>query len=879
MSHKETKKRDVDENLNQYLAQSIEKENRFIATYSPAGSEFLKSLKSITRFKMPDEQEVILPVAGDVSAGKSSFLNALCKYPILPAAPQTTSICAVEIRRTAARDDERIEVCLLTEDKTSLEKQPVKVLRRQQLDHDMFGSLQDYALRLKEKNLLSVSDTLDFFKDTSGNLSLDAGNWRHTMFLFMLLLDTYVQQDKHNNEKLSADFRDAITERNALLNRLGIPTNKDYGIRLYWDSDLIPEKTVIVDLPGTGSASSDADGQLGHTKLVANYTAHAPSLLFLIKNTGLIEKEAQNVLDTFLTANELKVNSSTRITFVMNKADKLGDDNNIETTINSFRTNYLNHYPSYASYPVYCISARSGEWLFRESGIPLENMHIAVSYINGRLEDDGIMPAAEQVKNKLERMYDRAYPFQLKADETFGRMNLHCFLQDFFINCAEHIRVLNTLENLKKHMNSLETIAAVVDQEYMLLDTARDFGSECAEAISEAIMDAMDSAIDELDAKYTKLSSDMSKQLQKSVSELADVRSQFGSDYKNLSKSINAKLQAVVAGMGKNKNGTIPIDGNIMGTNDSGIKNLQKIRDFADTIAKMDFLPFFKQGFCKLKDEFDRENKLYDGEIDKVVKTLAEFPEDTVKIMERKFHEVLSDKKIQDINTFDTAFDMSKKATRRLLERVCKNYADNLQDDSTVRDTINNTSDRIQTDFLEILAPYKNSNYADNILARITNYYFFKANTINVNSLNKVLTEYYLTDFENALEKTLNRDILGERTTEGAHVMRMMNAVNFVKKNHMSSKSTEELKTQVVNACDITDVNLSNPNLFSDWEKTLLAAVTYLQTFFNADSAYNALSDAVAELGDSEWAKSDLEHTKRHADAARSAVVALLARS
>ncbi len=131
--------------LNENIAGAVNAERQFVENNAPEGAVYLKSLREAPLSAPMETSEIVLPVAGDVSAGKSSVLCSLCKYPIIPAAIQTTSICAVEIRKVSSPKDEKLEICLLTDSKTALRDKATRVFKNQRLNDGLFNELKEYA--------------------------------------------------------------------------------------------------------------------------------------------------------------------------------------------------------------------------------------------------------------------------------------------------------------------------------------------------------------------------------------------------------------------------------------------------------------------------------------------------------------------------------------------------------------------------------------------------------------------------------------------------------------------------------------------------------------------------------------------------------------
>lgn len=875
--------------LTQKLEESWRNEEKYIMQHSPQNSSYLKGLKhmEVKKFLVP---EIAIALFSDVSGGKSSFLNnIICHYPISPVANTTTSTCALEVRRAYSLEQERVEVCLLTDDKKALEKKPVQVFHKQRFEESLFRQLLDYAFFLADAGILDTKANLDFFRDEKDDIILNSSDWRHCMVLLMIVLDAYVYQDKQNDPNLDSNYKAANEQRNELLRILNVPVSKDYGLRLYWNSDQIPGQAVIVDLPGTGSATASECGQMGHTELVGSYLAddHTDSLLFFIDETATIkDPNAKMLLDAFLAANSLKGDSSARVTIVLNKADKFDEvakkhrgsnliqvaNSSIQTTIRGFRQSF----PDYDRYPIYALSSWDGEWLLLDSGIPLRNLHHAAGYIANMEMYLGQLPEEEKILEHQKKRFERAYPCQSQKDGDYVTMDITNFARNFFTDYIRRIQFLSVLEQFEKHLVSVKTIADAIAAEYIMFQIADKFTPVLAESMAEVIRNAMKEKLDDLYDKFSELNYNMQDELANSVAKVSGIIGQFDVDYLKLNEYINNNLQNKIASLEKDEKGRIPIDGNILGTNALGIRNRDKIKAFADQVAQIPFMRYFETSFTKLEEEFDRERDQYQKSITQISDELTEFPKRVIEKMQCKFDEMLSEKKLEDVWGFTMAFNTAKTSTERLLITVCKDYANDIQNDKRVDEAMKETAKRIQLSLQKILSPYTDGDYGARILNRISKIHIFGANVVNLNELKKLLTTYYIFNFRLQMDQTLVKEIQGSTETKESHIFRVSESVEEVGEIYLSSESLERIKMQVENACNVTDGIINDPALLDEWGIALSSASINLQDFFADESIYDLFGRIESAIGDRSWARASLKVAREIADEAATSAVRLI---
>lgn len=881
---------DIDSTISSMIRKvddAFRREEVFILKHSNDSKSYLKGIKDapIKKFQSP---EVVIGLLSGVSGGKSSFLNvAICQYPISPVAGTTTSICAVETRRAESLSEERIEVCCLTDDKTGFQTEPICLFKKQVLNEVLFNKMFDYSMFLVDEKILNVKDTLSFFRDENGHIVLERTNWRNCMVLLMIVLDAYVYQDQQGNPNLKANYKSANKMRNELLQMLEVPLNSDYGVRLYWHSDRIPPHAVLVDLPGTGAAAVATDGQMGHTQLISNYLTRASSVICFFDEKATMGSETKELLDAFIQANELKGSSSTRLTFVLNKADtydQMSDsideaDEAIQTAINGFRQNF----PGSAEYPVYALSSWDGEKALRESGISLRNLHHAAKFISDYKRFSRRDPSEEEISDFQSERFRRVYPCQKDANSDYERMDFTTFTNTLFSDYVSRIRFLLSLECFKEHMTSVKTVSDAISAEKAMYSIAHDYSPELAGIISCTIQDALDDELNDLVGEFQNLNKDMKDTLSKATGRIIAIVDQFDQDYSVLNGVINTKLQNKIALL-ERQNGMIPVDGNLIGVvfenssfaNNAGIRNQKRILALSDEIAKINFVGYFQKAFRHLNDEFETERRLYHKSIDRISGILLDFPNKVVQRMTGAFVTALEKKDLQNVYSFQSAFEIAKESTECLLITVCKNYADALRADTGVNDILLETANRIQSDLLDLLSPYTSGNYGAQVLNKISRARMFRANVIDETVLKALLTQYYIADFKEKMDRTLLEDISGKYRVKESHSFRMSEALTQLEKNHLSRQSMQQLRNQVGNACDVTDKIIGDPRRLAEWKDALDQAAADLQQFFNEGTVYSFFGETFREFADSNWAKGGLNIARDAADAAKMHADALL---
>lgn len=799
-------------------------------------------------FKLNSRKEIYMALCGDVSGGKSTFFNVLCRYPVCPSAEQTTSICPVELRKVSGKNDERIEICIIDSsgEETSLSTDPNQrvIFRKQTFTADIFEELCDFAQFLVQENIISI-DHLKYFEGGNGDFCLDRFDWRQTMCLLMVLFDTYLFEDK---EDAKAIFKAALERRNKLFDKLGLQIfkNKSYGICLYWDSDLIPLNTVIVDLPGTGNATNKTDdGYSIHTSMVVNFLHNASSMLFMINRKGNLELEAETTLDLFIDyKKQQKKDGPEMITFLMNKADRSTVDA-LKTSTNSFRSNY----PELNKYAIYAVSARSGEFLFLDSGVKTENTKLAQD-LEAQFEAMGMPVPMDNVLTGLKNAYfDKKYPFNLKGDTSdFGLASLSEFINEHVEEFSRRLSLRGTLSTLYDYSAHLANLSNKVMANAEMIINASGMGSAISNALEKSIMMSLKDANDSLYGEQQSLTQKAEDFSTTTLAKLNNISESFNKAYAGFSKNTNIKIKNMVSGLETQRNGTIPFGVNRLGGNETGKNNKNKTEKFlidlsnelAKDLTSKTNGKYFGKCFAMLEEEFQRERDEYHAILDKMCEIVNKFPEKVKENMEKSFKTVLESKKVPQ-GYYQRETDALIKNTYILLQSSCKDFVYKLETDTSFADELTTTLIRLHQGLSDILSPYTKDGgkaYAYDVTESIVQWNIFAANVLSFSKMEQFLSGPYVNDFSKKLEELLKTVFKGT-DTKSSHTLRITEAIaKFVE--NVSSKQLGELKKQVENACSFVKGIKAPSELYDELEKFKKFAY-YIKSGFMADGNYTKL--------------------------------------
>lgn len=266
-----------------------------------------------------EKGEYKIGIVGVQSSGKSTILNMMLDYPLLPCAARVTTGAVVELSYS---EEVRLEVIAMDG-----EAYPVDVAGMPQ---PLFQELKKYFCMCHRKvgldHLIYFTD-MDLAPDENGNpcevpieeLDLSYADPMHRLVLLTNLTALYV--DQNEKEKDAEDTR-LNNFRRELLHKIGVPEEvENFRVKIGLDSEILRSGLTLVDLPGTGSATQETEKLKSHNQITMAAAEEAP-VIILVMTPFMSEADirpAEPILQTFTYRN--MDNIEERLIPVANKID------------------------------------------------------------------------------------------------------------------------------------------------------------------------------------------------------------------------------------------------------------------------------------------------------------------------------------------------------------------------------------------------------------------------------------------------------------------------------------------------------------------------------------------------------------------------------
>lgn len=483
--------------------------------------------------------------AGPQSCGKSSLINAIIRYPLMPTCNLATTCTPVELIC-----GKEVRIVVKDEDRGGKIVFDRKCGAVSQAD---FDKLVDYACKVMP---VAVIENLQFFCDTSvlartkelkQHIHMDRSDPRQVALLFLILLTVYA----HQNNKV-------LTEAESELNKLRLKTLSHFGIRqstvnyrvvIQWDNTMLDAGLMITDLPGLGSSASDKKDKesdlmiKGHDTITKEAVLRTDTMAFM--SEPQVMADAVPALETMISNASVRdaVSVEERIVPIMNKIDQLQGEQK-STAINMMLGMMRNAGANMDDRKVWETSSFCGEYAY-------ENLDMKQSFYVQReifkLAEEGC--SEDEIEDELSSIMRR----MKRGYEKSGIDELREFFRSAFIGRGKYQKTFSTVIALRAlALDMVTPLRNMIDTNTTLAEENEDLAREALGYLEKAAITPLDDAqktgqvisnmVDEhmdiiapmIDAATIKYESVLSNAVDEYAQRLRDIAGKFNLTYLGL---------------------------------------------------------------------------------------------------------------------------------------------------------------------------------------------------------------------------------------------------------------------------------------------------------------------------------------------------------
>lgn len=379
--------------------------------------------------------------AGGQSSGKSTVVNAMLQYPLMPTCQAATTCTPVELFYS-----ERIRISVLDAD-TGKQLLDYPCDRATAAD---FAKLKEYTCAISA--LPQVIENLQPFiggyvgSYTDGikpdQLDMQADNPKHVAVLMMMLLTVYVKQ---NLEELPTNQKALIKLRDKTLTYFGVPSNvPNISVRIQWNSPILKSGLRILDLPGLGADAEDK--KLGGGKVLKGHDTITKDAI-AATDTMVVVQNPEMLASVLATVQQMVSNLKVKeavvencIVPVLNKIDTCAGEAGRENAMLNFKTMLQNVGVKKEYADIFKLSAIYGEYTYEDCALD------RTLYCSKGIERLLARGADERrVRNKLEDL-----SFELEDEyKNSGVEALRKFFRTAFVERGKLEKAFSTVAEIR----------------------------------------------------------------------------------------------------------------------------------------------------------------------------------------------------------------------------------------------------------------------------------------------------------------------------------------------------------------------------------------------------------------------------------------------
>lgn len=380
--------------------------------------------------------------AGGQSCGKSTMINAMIQYPLMPTCMQATTCTPVEI---VYSENIRVIVKDVKLDKIIMDYDCMKT------SPEDFEKLVKYTSALSSlgaiENLqyftdVCVADAVDGIK--ASELDMTYSDPRHVVVLFMLLLTVYVNQ---NLEQLDENNVRLIARRDETLKYFGIgKENVNLSITIQWNCPLLKAGLKIIDLPGLGSNAGDielknGDVLMGHDTITKEAIKITDTMVVL--NDPKVTGEAMPAIEAMISNLALReaVNPGKSIIPVLNKIDMCRGELDRKRALADFTNMLVNAGIDKTPDDIKCCSSIYGEYDYLECKNYARTLYFIEDVMKRRKRGWSEEKISEHIENSID---DLKYEYK-----NSGISEIREFFRSGFVERGKYEKSFTAMAALK----------------------------------------------------------------------------------------------------------------------------------------------------------------------------------------------------------------------------------------------------------------------------------------------------------------------------------------------------------------------------------------------------------------------------------------------
>ena len=485
--------------------------------------------------------------AGEQSCGKSTIINSLIGFPLMPTCKKVTTATIVRMMYskhysvTVFDDDENKAIfeynCEIPTDSSGKSK-----------FLENFEMLKQYCIKasrilvLENLRYFTDKDIFDEMIDPS-ELDMTPTDPMQVMFLILVLFSVYVGQDESNPSKEKSDL---MQDRKRIFGKLGINTKVvNFSVTVKGDFKLLKSGMIITDLPGLGSLAEGVviNGRniKSHDDITKEAIASTDAMVFAI--TPKLQRSGYLAVQELMSTARVKesIRQNDFIIPVVNYSDLIQGELDRETIYNGFIEGLGKVGANKTKDSIFGYSAIYGEYRF--DNVPFErtlfyqmNQATYRSLISALIltmpEEQANETAIASLKKQLEDNFN-----------TAGILELENFFRTDYIDKGKISKSEEIITGIENTIKSVET---EIKKQLENIETSIEFEGILNDEIIDKFQNALLTPITERITRETDNAKELNKVLTKNAeAQFEDVQQEYADSFNEALTDYKTELLAI----------------------------------------------------------------------------------------------------------------------------------------------------------------------------------------------------------------------------------------------------------------------------------------------------------------------------------------------
>lgn len=773
------------------------------------------------------EHETLIAWLADMSGGKSSIINAILGYPLLPVAKKTTSSCPVEIRYGSPML--KVFAYRYEDDAKSLIGRELFCFRRAgDLSTTVKQRLLSYVVHLTRKNVLHCQN-LDYLYDAytvmDGDCSFIYNSEPMLMQLMLILLNAYIGQDDCD---LAQQRSELIAERSRLLKEVfGISDpSKPYGVSAWMEADALRGGTVLVDLPGLGS------GNMLHTRITKHYMQYVDSFVLSFDASAHVS-EVNDALALLLSMEKMRTGSrDSRFVVILNKCDQCYEESprRYGGELAQAASDIAPLLKDIQVPVIYPISARYGDYRMLSSGVSPRNTPKGEKM-------DGCTD--EEIAEALKKDYQFAFTYP-GPDGKQVSCSTEQFIEEIVAGRAPRMQTLNSFVGMNAKMNQWDLLLSDLNLRRTMLSITQGCGDDMMDQLVKGMDEALDGVKDHVAAAVDQACGAQQERACELSDALSDACQAFNAGILEGQQVISDYVNRLADTLETNWWGDTIVEGK-KGKNARNADTFEKICRY---VKDFSFQPYLQRGLNLMEMQFEAERRSFRNCIsdleDALEKNIAHTGRALSQVYDRIAKCAAFSSQSEEIKTlYRDCFMQARDEILRQLESLSHQIIRDMRADSSLEDEISETVSELMSAIGDLSNHYKHE--CSRCVDAVSDYTFWRTKSrVNPHELKKQIADPLVRRDEDVWNAARLNRMLTDANSRFSHASRMDRAVEGV-----MSRAQAELTRAIAHIgpaiCGSVadDFERSGENLrerFQVLDKAVKAAVHTVEEAAKADS-------------------------------------------